>query len=287
MSSNHRSATHCRNCGTPLSGPYCHECGQHDFDFHRSFRHVFAEALENFIHFDGKLFRNMVTLLFSPGRLPAAFNEGKRASQMPPFRLYLFISVLFFFVSFHTGEQNGNVVMRDSDAKAAQAVVKAKKPDVRLDTGVKGWDRWLEERALNAIDHQQELVNAFLKTLPKMLLLCLPLFALTLRVVYRKSGYNYLQQLVVALHFHTFLFLWILVVTGYTRLIGLFWTWGEYLLLLGGAAWLMLYPVIMLRRLFPEPRWKSLVRAGVVFMTHSAIITTALFSAMGVAFAMA
>ncbi|HLP25762.1 MAG TPA: DUF3667 domain-containing protein, partial [Acidobacteriota bacterium] len=92
--------THCENCGTELKGPFCHACGQHDFEFHRSFGHVFLEALENFFHFDAKFFRNIVTLLFRPGALTADFNSGKRASQMPPFRLYVFVSVLFFFMSF-------------------------------------------------------------------------------------------------------------------------------------------------------------------------------------------
>ena len=72
--------THCQNCGTALAGHYCHECGQHDMDFHQSFGHVFLEALENFFHFDAKFFRNIVTLLFRPGRLTetGAVALGKR-----------------------------------------------------------------------------------------------------------------------------------------------------------------------------------------------------------------
>jgi hypothetical protein len=91
---------HCENCGTKLAGPFCHRCGQHDFEFHRSFWHVFLEALENLFHFEGKFFRNIVTLLFQPGRLTADFNAGKRAAQMPPFRLYVFVSFIFFLLIF-------------------------------------------------------------------------------------------------------------------------------------------------------------------------------------------
>jgi hypothetical protein len=91
--------THCQNCGVPLSGPFCHRCGQQDLDFQRSFGHVVLEVLESFFHFDAKFFRNIATLVFQPGRLTAEFNAGRRASQMPPFRLYLFVSVLFFFLS--------------------------------------------------------------------------------------------------------------------------------------------------------------------------------------------
>ena len=56
------SHLHCENCGTKLQGPFCHRCGQHDFDINRSFIHTFFEALENFFHFDTKLFRNLITL---------------------------------------------------------------------------------------------------------------------------------------------------------------------------------------------------------------------------------
>jgi hypothetical protein len=92
--------SHCENCGTKLDGPWCHKCGQHDFEFHRSFRHVLLEALETIFHFEGKFFRNTGTLLFRPGRLTADFNAGRRAAQMPPFRLYVFVSFLFFLIIF-------------------------------------------------------------------------------------------------------------------------------------------------------------------------------------------
>jgi hypothetical protein len=88
----------CQNCGTPLQGPHCHRCGQRDFDFHRSFGHVVHEAIETWFHFDGSFFRGFYDLLFRPGRMTRDFNEGKRARHVPPFRFYLVLSVVFFFV---------------------------------------------------------------------------------------------------------------------------------------------------------------------------------------------
>ncbi|MDQ5980028.1 MAG: hypothetical protein QG602_3003, partial [Verrucomicrobiota bacterium] len=110
--------THCENCGTKLEGPWCHKCGQHDFEFHRSFWHVFMEALETLFHFEGKFFRNIVTLLFRPGVLTADFNAGKRATQMPPFRLYIFVSFIFFLLIF-LGEKEDNFV-RETKGKPHQ-----------------------------------------------------------------------------------------------------------------------------------------------------------------------
>ena len=112
--------THCENCGQELQGPFCHRCGQHDFDINRSFGHTFLEALENFFHFDTKLFRNLITLLFKPGRMTSAFNAGKRAAQVPPFRLYVFVSILFFFLTFLDQDKSASV-FNASTSDEAQA----------------------------------------------------------------------------------------------------------------------------------------------------------------------
>lgn len=86
----------CLNCGTPLQGGYCHVCGQQDFDFKQSFWHTILEALEHLVHLDGRFARSMVSLLFLPGRLTSEFLAGRRASQIPPLRFYLFVSLVFF-----------------------------------------------------------------------------------------------------------------------------------------------------------------------------------------------
>lgn len=233
----------------------------------------------------------MVTLLFSPGLLAQEFNRGRRVSQMPPFRLYLFISVLFFFAMVQAGSSRSDFlsVSPAARAEAAKALsspraseggrVQVRQVDLQIDGSAD-----LTRRILHALDHQRELAATFLHGLPKMLLVCLPLFALYLRILYRKSEYNYLQQLVVALHFHTFLFLWILVVSGWTQLIGLVLPGVTRLLWIAGLAWLALYPVLMLRRLFPMP-WKSgLKRAGLVFIAHCGTLGIGLLATAWIAF---
>ena len=86
----------CLNCGTHLRGHWCHECGQREFDFRQSFRHMVIETLEHLVHLDGRFSRSVVSLMFNPGSLTEAFLSGKRAAQVPPLRFYLFVSLLFF-----------------------------------------------------------------------------------------------------------------------------------------------------------------------------------------------
>ena len=288
----------CENCGTPLTGPFCPQCGQHDIDFHRSFGHMFLDALENFFHFDAKLFRNLVTLLFRPGRLTAEFNAGRRAAQMPPFRLYLFVSVLFFFVNFlgrdlpevdakgPTGRVAAAAALADLaretadpaareklSATAARLQEPAKKapgesaaPKAEPAGGINvqvtdkkdatAFERFLIDQGRYAIDHQRELQESFLHALPRMLLVCLPVLALYTRFLFRRSGQVYLQHLILALHFHTFVYLWWLVAHGWTALLGLRFPGLAGFIEFASGVWLTLYPFLMLRRIFGQSRWR-------------------------------
>lgn len=331
--------THCENCGTKLEGPWCHRCGQHDFEFHRSFWHVFMEALETLFHFEGKFFRNIVTLLFQPGRLTAEFNAGKRAAQMPPFRLYIFVSFIFFLLIFLGDKDGDEAFFRETEgprrglsvngkpvdvaalgekwreaaaqlkaedwqdaAKVTQAIeqvaakaeetatstTKGKPDEVRLVDQLRqaaeevqvaakensaagrktesGLAAFLNDKGRRAMEpeNRRRLAEAFKHHVPHLLMFCLPLFALYTRFLFRKAGQVYLQHLVLAVHFHTFIYLWVLCRNGWAALAGLP-DWGLEGWVTGLCDfWLYLYPVLMLRRLFANSWPKTLVKAFVL-----------------------
>jgi len=89
--------TLCLNCGAPLAGRYCSECGQrhHDLPIHDFWQFV-REATEDLTHADSRLWRTVFALLFRPGFLTREFLDGRRARYLPPVRLYLVVSVIFF-----------------------------------------------------------------------------------------------------------------------------------------------------------------------------------------------
>src|SRR5438128_1049978 len=92
-----RSLTHCENCGAPLTGHYCAQCGQAAVDYRRSFRHVVADVLDSFLNWDSKFFTTIALLILKPWRLTNEFLAGKRVRYVHPLRLYLLASILFFF----------------------------------------------------------------------------------------------------------------------------------------------------------------------------------------------
>jgi hypothetical protein len=94
MSTN--AALACINCSTSLNGPFCSQCGQNVHDHSKSMREVVIDLLEGFFHFDGRVQRTIGLLMFKPGEAPRLWNAGKRASLVPPLRLYLFVSLMFF-----------------------------------------------------------------------------------------------------------------------------------------------------------------------------------------------
>ncbi len=89
--------TLCENCGAQLEGHWCAKCGQPAIDYRRSFRHVIADLLNEFLNWDSKFFATIGLLLVRPWKLTNQFLAGHRVRYVHPLRLYLLASILFFF----------------------------------------------------------------------------------------------------------------------------------------------------------------------------------------------
>src|SRR4029453_16328637 len=63
--------THCLNCGAPLSGPYCHVCGQ-KAHIRRSLRGFAQDLLQGMFNFEGKIWRTLPLLAWRPGEIGRA-----------------------------------------------------------------------------------------------------------------------------------------------------------------------------------------------------------------------
>ena len=91
--------THCENCGAPLTGEFCGQCGQHAIDYRRSIFRVVLDAADSFLNWDTKFLHSMNQLLIRPWKLTNDFNAGRRARYVHPLRLYLIASVIFFLLA--------------------------------------------------------------------------------------------------------------------------------------------------------------------------------------------
>src|SRR5271165_1204732 len=90
---------HCKNCGTVLVGRYCWNCSQ-AADVHvPTTPELLHELLEGITHSDSRLWRTLKYLWCRPGKLTQEFVAGRRVAYLPPFRLYLVLSVAFFLIA--------------------------------------------------------------------------------------------------------------------------------------------------------------------------------------------
>jgi hypothetical protein len=89
---------YCENCRAPMGGPFCAQCGQAAVDYRRSFRHIIVDVLDSFLNWDSKFFATIGWLIARPWHLTNQFLAGRRVRYVHPLRLYLLVSILFFFV---------------------------------------------------------------------------------------------------------------------------------------------------------------------------------------------
>ena len=98
-----RKEKNCLNCGHLVEGIYCTHCGQKNSDTRINGFTAIGEFIGDYLHADGLLLKSTIPLLFKPGFLSNEFNVGRRARYIHPFRLYIFLSLAFFFLAFISG----------------------------------------------------------------------------------------------------------------------------------------------------------------------------------------
>ena len=87
----------CKNCNSELVGLYCSECGQKNIE-NFTFSELVKDFFDNIFSLDSRLFQTLKFLIIRPGFLTNEYWSGKRITYLPPFRLYLLTSILFFLI---------------------------------------------------------------------------------------------------------------------------------------------------------------------------------------------
>lgn len=96
----------CPNCEKEFEEgfEFCPYCGQKAKD-ELTLKLLFYNTISNYFSFDARFLKSFFPLMFRPGYLAKKFLEGKRLLFLHPAQMYLFISVIFFFLySFNVRE---------------------------------------------------------------------------------------------------------------------------------------------------------------------------------------
>ena len=226
----------CLNCGAHLTGQYCGQCGQRAVGRFISIWQLLRDAFGDLFELDSRLWRTMIPLLIRPGLLTKDYLEGRRARYMPPFRMYLVLSLFFFVVAFFNPRDDlaifyEPVIEPTVELVAEEAVPAAEKPeeveseedepDFLSDCSIDEIDlseapEWLKRRItaerleevckrVQAIG-QTGLKKAVLENIPAALIVLLPIMAFVLKLLYPLSRRYYVEHLLFFVHFHSFMF---------------------------------------------------------------------------------
>ena len=210
----------CLNCGAELQDLYCHACGQKNIEPRRPLWEIPWAFIEDIINVDGKFFKTLKRLLFSPGYLAKAYIGGKRNSYNDPVRIYIVTSFIYFIVMAFVFNQ----LKKEIDQKVSKENVKITTPDsTDNNNGIHFNDEKNsnfsnnihtsgDTTSMNGGPHQaatilKSWVDETSSNLPYLLWFSVPLFALVLKLLYIRRKIFYWDHLIFSLNIYSNQFL--------------------------------------------------------------------------------
>ena len=189
----------CANCATPIEGTYCHNCGQLAESYERSVWGLVVEGFESFFHFDGRFWRTLPDLVWRPGKLTRDYLDGKRASQIPPLRLFLVVLLIVFFAggAHFGGEGELLEAHRPNAATTAAASIDPRTQDA----GESPFMKWMGAHTRAARENPRVYGMVIENWAHRFAILMLPIAALFLSIlfVFQRRFYVF-DHLIFAMH---------------------------------------------------------------------------------------
>ena len=255
----------CHNCGAPLAGTFCSDCGQKGDVHMPTTRELVLEALEGITHSDSRLWLTLKYLVFAPGKLTTEYVAGRRATFLPPFRLYLVMSVLFFVVASLGGGKHPQAAGLQPTA-SPEITCK----DLQTDLGPSVQDHLTRACQGIARDRGRTLLHDVLGLAPKVLFVLLPLTAFFNMLLFWRPRERYVVHLLLFLHIHAFVFLALTLALLISRLGSALPVLGETSQVLVSAIliYLPVYLYRALRKLFRRGIGSTLIREIVLLVSY-------------------
>lgn len=237
------SGTRCANCDALLDGLWCSKCGQKWSSLDPTWHDLLHDSIHEFLHLDGKIFRTARKLFLEPGELTAEFLRGRRARYVGALRLYLTFSVIFFLLT---------------------AIVPNPNPDREAGFGAPD--------AARELATESYVAETLSSVLPKLVFILVPVFALLLKLAYRRQRRHYPQFLYFSLHFHAAVFGFLALTVPLQALPSEVWLNAAQACVLAGAFG---YLVAAFKRVFGGSARQIHFRALAVSVSYLAVLTTA------------
>jgi len=274
----------CLNCGNSGTGSFCSECGQNYSDINRPMKELMGELMDN-INLDRRIIRTLVPFIIKPGFLAMEYIRGRRQMYMSPLRLYIVMSLIFFFLASNSGNRKdlsdaanlsvtGNDTIRtfiSSDEALLEYLTSDSiklgedyLPGIEADsTATDLAGSWATEAVIKALKNKEFFMNNFYKNVSYILFFLMPVFAMILFILYIRRRHFYVEHLVFALNMHSFTLL-VLSIVLLTRLI-----WKENPI----SPWLMMllaiYFTVGMKRFYQQSWIKTIGKEVILGIVYS------------------
>ncbi len=223
------AAESCRNCGAPVSTPFCGCCGQSTDRGRLTVADILSDIVEDQLSVNGSAFRTFSGLL-RPGFLTQEYLRGRILRYLAPFRLFL-LSTTFYVLAagfalhrmLPSIVSEARVQMARHQARAArqarpgQAVEPVRILKVWLDSArvpppLSGALRPVlrKQARINALPIERSVplvINASLKASTYIVPLLVPVAAGLVWLIYWRRRHLFAEHVVFILHMHAFGFL--------------------------------------------------------------------------------
>jgi hypothetical protein len=269
------AAARCRNCDAVLLGRYCVNCSQ-AADVHvPSTTELIHEALEGLTHSDSRLWRTLLWLWFRPGKLTQEFIAGRRVAYMPPFRLYLVLSIIFFLTASVTHMQGQMVRFDDQASPGTPAVSNCSDLNVTI-TGYPNLTQRIQHACTEVVrDNGANLMQLAFAAMPKAMFIFLPLVAFLHMLMYWHPRHRYAEHLLFFLHLHAFFFSAAILLILAIHAAGTWPSWAKPLdlfrTLLGWS--MVLYAFVAVRRVFGGGWVRNFFKAIVLAIVYLTVLS--------------
>ncbi|PKG81485.1 hypothetical protein CXF85_18640 [Colwellia sp. 75C3] len=153
ISESKKESKSCENCHQELNGPFCASCGQSSDSTLKYFWLVIMHLLDDIFSFDSRASRTIWPLITRPAFLTNEYFAGRRVHYVPPLRLYLFISIVFFItLKFFIASDDANSI----DINGNQEVVTQVKAHIKQ---LKTKQNSLQESSLESTQTLDEITR--------------------------------------------------------------------------------------------------------------------------------
>ncbi len=295
----------CLNCGTRLHGQYCGNCGQRARSRLISLWQLLKEAFGDLLELDSRLWRTLIPLLARPGKLTREYLEGRRVYYMPPFRMYLVLSVIFFVIAFFDPMKDLSVWIEPGPLPDTEQEAATVAPDENEDEdGIFGncenvsfsdeedMPVWMtsiftDERLRQICERNKargndNIADAIIDNAPIALILLLPIMALVLKLLYSFSRRYFVEHLLFFIHFHAFLFLLLTLNIVFARIVS--WTALEgtvsTIIIVAASLYVPIYLYKAMRRVYGEGHLITLLKyvlLAIAYITGTGVTLLATF----------